>query len=164
MNSLVVYYSFSGNTRQVARILQEYLAADGSCQLAELQPLDEPRSFFRRGQRAFWRRRAVLAPTVTDLAGFDQICLGTPVWAFGPAPAMTAYLDLCTGLAGKPVTLFTTHGGGLGNGRCLEYLRRQCAAQSAGSIRAFSISQFKAGDREFILTAIRKAFQQGAAA
>ena len=46
MKSLVVYYSYSGNTRKVAKVLIEALKAKGETEELELIALDEVKSFF----------------------------------------------------------------------------------------------------------------------
>lgn len=155
MKSIVSYYSYSGNTRQVANILSEYLRGKGGVNIAELKPLYESRNFFIQAGRAFKRMRDRLEPVDFDLTNYDLICLGTPVWAFGPAPAMNTYLDKCSGLEGKEVILFTTYGSGTGNKRCLNYMQQILAKKGVKDFKRFSIQQFKVKDKEFVLSKIK---------
>ena len=108
MKSAIVYYSYSGNTRKVALFLRDYLEKDRTVKLIELNALDEPSSFFGQAQRAFFRQEAKIEHTDFDLSMFDLICFGTPVWAFGPAPAMNTFLKNCFGLENKSAITFTT--------------------------------------------------------
>jgi NAD(P)H-dependent FMN reductase len=80
--------------------------------------------------------------------------LGTPVWAFGPAPAMNTFLDKCLGLEGKEAVLFTTYGSGVGKERCLDYMEDILSKKGARQFRRFSIQEFKAKDKEFVLSRI----------
>jgi flavodoxin len=153
MKSAIAYYSYSGNTKKVALFLRDYLEKDGAVRLIELNALDEPSSFFRQAQRAFFRQEAKIEAVGFDLSGFDLICFGTPVWAFGPTPAMNTYLKRCFGLENKSVILFTTYGSGTGNRRCLRIMRNIVKSKDAKPIRSFSISQARIKDSDFVLRA-----------
>jgi len=157
MKSIVIYYSHSGNTKKVAEIFTEYLKENGPVERIELIALDESQSFFGQGRRAFIHARAKIAPVNFDLSGYDLVCLGTPVWAFAPTPAMNAYLYKCFGLEGKEVTLFTTYGSGTGNKRCLNYMQDILTKKGARSFKRFSIQQFKVEDKELVLSKIKEA-------
>ena len=157
MKSLVVSYSYSGNTKKVAEILSAYLRQNGEVQMLELAAEDESGTFLGQCRRAFWHQRARIVPVESDLSAYDIIAIGTPVWAFGPTPAVNAYLDACSGLAGKTVLLFTTYGGGAGNQRCLNYMQDILTAKGALRFARFSIQQLKVGDKEYVLEQILKA-------
>ena len=159
MKSAVIYYSYSGNTKKVAEALAEFLMAKGQADLIALTALDESDNFFVQCRRAFNSAKAKLEPTNFDLSGYDLVCFGTPVWAFGPAPAMNTYMDRCSGLKDKPVVLFTTYGRGTGNRNCLNYMQRVLAAKAADNFTRFSIQQSKVNDKEFILSNIKEALK-----
>jgi flavodoxin len=156
MRSVVIYYSYSGNTKRVAGVLSGYLKERGETQEIELIALDESKSFFGQGRRAFKRVRAKIQEVNPDVSGFDLVCLGTPVWAFAPVPAMNAFLDQCLGMEGKEIVLFTTYGSGSGNERCLKIMQQELAKKGAKSFRQFSIQQLKTKDKELILSEIGK--------
>jgi flavodoxin len=155
MKGVVVFYSYSGNTRKTADVLVECLKERGDVLSFELKPLDESSSFFGQAVRAFRRARSVIPEMNFNLSSYDLICLGTPVWAFGPAPAMNTYLDRCSGLEGKKVVLFTTYGSGTGNGRCLDYMQNILAGKGARDFKRFSIQQRKVSDRAYALSIIK---------
>ncbi|MFA5410697.1 MAG: flavodoxin [Candidatus Omnitrophota bacterium] len=159
MKSIVIYYSFSGNTRKVAQTLCGYLSQKGGVTEIELKAADEAGSFFGQCRRAFTRSRAELESVNFDLGAYDLICFGTPVWAFGPAPAMNTYLDKCLGAAGKEIVLFTTYGSGTGNNRCLNYMQDILAQKGAKSFQRFSIQQFKVKNKELVLSEIKAAMR-----
>jgi len=156
MKSAIVYYSYSGNTRKVAQALMEALKQEGEVREIELVPIDETRSFFGQCRRAFWHKKASLQNVNFDLSGYDHICVGTPVWAFGPTPAINTYLDKCFGVEGKPVILFTTYGSGAGRERCLDYMQDILAKKGAGEFKRFSVQQFKVRDKDFVIATIKK--------
>lgn len=155
MKSIVIYYSYSGNTQKVAQILTELLAEKGEVEQIELRSLDEAKTFFGQAKRAFFRKRAVIQPVSFDLSDYDLICFGTPVWAFAPAPAMNTYLDKCFGLEDKSIILFTTCGSGTGKERCLDCMQKILSKKGAKGFQRFSIAQVKVSDSEFVLSKIK---------
>lgn len=157
MKSLVVYYSYSGNTKKVAKVLVEALRARGESGELELSAPDEAKTFFGQCRRAFRHKRAEISPAELDLSKYDLICFGTPVWAFGPAPAMNAYLDKCSGVQGKEVLLFNTYGSGTGRKRCLDYMQKILSGKGAKGFRRFYIPQYMVNKKEFIIAEIAKA-------
>jgi len=156
MKSIIIYYSYSGNTKKVAAVLTEYLKPRGEVGQIELIGLDEAKSFLAQCYRAFSHTKAKIHPLNFDLSQYDLICFGSPVWAFAPAPAMNAYLDKCFGLEGKDIILFTTYGSGTGNTRCLNYMQDILAKKGGRQFSRFSIQQFKVNDKEFVLSEIRE--------
>jgi flavodoxin len=159
MRSVIVYYSYSGNTRKVAHLLSEELKQKGGVEIKELRPADESRNFFLQCRRAIKHVRAKLEPADFDLGAYDLICIGTPVWAFGPAPAVNTWLAECRGIHGKNIVLFTTYGSGTGNKRCLDYMQSLLAAKGAKDFKRFSIQQFKIKNKELILSKIKEALE-----
>jgi flavodoxin len=159
MKSAVIYYSSSGNTAAVARIMAEHLGRLGQVDPIELEPLDESGSFLGQCKRAFLRRRAQLKPVNFDLSPYDLVCIGTPVWAFGPAPAINSYLDQCSGVKGKKIVLFSTYGSGTGNQRCLNAMRSALAKKGVADFREFSVQQYHAADNDFVLSEIKKVLE-----
>lgn len=156
MKSLIVYYSYTGNTAQVAKKLEELLRRRGEVDTFRLEALDEAESFFGQALRALFRRKARIKQVVQDFSGYDLICLGTPVWAFEPVPAMRTYLDNCTRVDGKRAILFATYGSGAGKERCLNRMEKALKAKGLGQASRFSIQQAKVKDGEFVEKVILK--------
>ena len=156
MRSIIIFYSYSGNTKKVAEVLVNYLKEKGEVELVELRALDESSNFFAQARRAFYKKRAKLSAVNFDLTKYDTVCLGTPVWAFAPAPAMNAYLDKCVGLEGKSLILFSTYGSGTGNNRCLNYMQGILVKKGVKVFKRFSIQQGKVMDKEFVLSKIKQ--------
>ncbi|MBU0709661.1 MAG: NAD(P)H-dependent oxidoreductase [Candidatus Omnitrophica bacterium] len=156
MKIIVIYYSYSGNTQEVSLILSEYLKEKGEVGIVELKGLDESNKFFSQVIRALQHKKAKVQPVSFDLSGYDLICLGTPVWAFGPAPAVNTYLEQCSGVGGKEVVLYATYGSGTGKERCLNYMQKILAEKGAKAFKRFFIQQGKVTDREFVLSKIKE--------
>ena len=157
MNSLIAFYSYSGNTGKVANILAEYLEVKGRVEVVEVKCLDESTNFFMQAARAFKREKGKIAASNFNLSKYDTICFGTPVWAFGPAPAMNAYLDSCFGVEGKAVILFTTHGSGAGVNNCIDYMKEVLLKKGAKSFKVFTVQQSKVKEKSFVFLQIDEA-------
>jgi flavodoxin len=156
MKSAIIYYSYSGNTKQVACVLQELLGARGAVDMVELVAQDESSSFLSQCKRAFSHARAVLGEVNIDVSAYDVVCFGTPIWAFGPAPAMNAYLDKCIGIGGKDVVLFSTYGSGAGKNRSIKYMQDILIKKGAKNFKVFGVQQFKIKDKSSVLASIKE--------
>lgn len=154
MKSAIVYYSYTGNTGKVAETLKKHLSQKGVVDMIELKPQDESGNFLGQCKRAFRHERALLKETNFNLSGYDLICVGTPVWAFGPTPAVNTFIDNCQGTAGKEVILFTTYGSGTGNQKALDYMQGLLAKNGVRSFKQFSIQQGKVRNEAAVLAKI----------
>jgi len=137
-------------------VLAEALKQKGEVEELQLFALDESKTFLGQCQRAFKHARAKIQEVNCDLSRYDLICFGTPVWAFGPAPALNTYLDKCFGASGKDVILFATYGSGAGKERCLDYIQKILSAKGVSNFKRFSIQQSKVNKKDFIIAEITK--------
>lgn len=115
MSALVIYYSYSGNTRRAAERIGKAIGAD----LAEIQTVRPYTGSYDdvvdQGQREVDSGfLPELRPLGADLSRYDTIVLGTPVWWYTFAPAMNSFLHSAD-LSGKTVYPFATNGGWLGH-------------------------------------------------
>ena len=107
MEAIIIYYSLTGNTQKTAQILSESLQGrQYGVRMLELKPVDEARSFLGQAIRAFQHKKARIVQAGLNLSAYDLVCFGTPVWAFGPAPALNGYMAQCYGITNKPAILF----------------------------------------------------------
>jgi len=157
MKSLIVYYSYTGNTEKIAEKLRGILSKKGQTEIHQLKPIDESDNFFAQAASAFTGKRAQLSNVKFDLSGYDLICLGTPVWAFAPTPAINTYLDKVQNLDGKDAICFVTYASGAGVKRCLNTMIEKLKQKGAFKISGFSIQQTKVNDTDFVETAIEEA-------
>ena len=90
MRTLVVYYTRTGNTRTVA----ESLAKGLDCDIEEIGD-NKKRTGFIGSTGAYLNPRAVttIKDTKYNPKYYDPIILGTPIWWYTYAPAVTAYLN-----------------------------------------------------------------------
>lgn len=136
MSSLVLYYSYSGHTRQIA----EELASKESADIAEIKDLKRPGTFkaYTAGSFAAIRGKAwEIQPLDADPAKYDKLILLAPIWAGNPAPAFNAVLEKLP--AGKDVSLKMVSGGGKSGCRArLEAIveNKGCALEGYEDIKA----------------------------
>ncbi|MFH2138305.1 MAG: flavodoxin family protein [Candidatus Omnitrophota bacterium] len=135
--AIIVYYSYSGNTKIIAEALKISLGNEYSSDIVRLEALDESDKFIVQAVRALFKKQAQVKKNMPiDLSVYDLVCIGTPVWAFGPAPAARTFLNNCTGLAGKRVVLFSTYGSGAGKNKCMREM--ETMVKDKGAIKAVS--------------------------
>ncbi len=111
MKSLVIYYSFEGNTRFIAEAVAREIKSD----VLELKVKNDIKT---KGFLKFlWGGKQVLQKKTPDLLPFDKnpedyeiIFIGTPVWAFTFAPALRTFFKDVK-LKNKKIALFCTHEG-----------------------------------------------------
>lgn len=123
---LVAYFSYSGNTRKIARQIQKQSGGD----IFEIQPVtDYPASYNKVLDRAKQEIKSgakpLLRKQVVDMNHYETIFLGFPNWwnTF-PAPVNTFLAEYDWN--GKTIIPFCTHGGG-GTGRSLSDIKRICS-------------------------------------
>lgn len=143
---LILFYSWSGNTRALARLLAKAANAD----LFELMPEKPyPTVYHDCTEQAKKDIAAGLRPTLKalpDLTGRDTILIGSPNWWGTVAPPVSTMLEQPT-LAGKKVALFITHGGG-GLQRCEHDFRAQCKGTPFGQTLTVSGSRAARAETE----------------
>ena len=109
---LVLYYSQTSNTKNVAQEIATRLNAD----IEEIVPVEAYDGEFEATiQRCMKEREEGIKPEIkplnSDIANYDVIFLGYPVWFGTFAPPVGAFLDNVD-LSGKKVVPFCTFGSG----------------------------------------------------
>lgn len=123
--TLVVYFTRSGRTRQVAHWIQEAAKA-ALVELKTVTPyptgyqavVDQARKEIDDGVKP------VLQTKVDNFAQYDTIFVGTPNWWSTMAPPVATFLASYD-FTGKTVIPFVTHGGG-GEARCASDMKKLC--------------------------------------
>ena len=123
MKRIVIYYSLTGNTRQAAAAVAEALHAD-LLALEPVKPIPEKgaASILTGGGQATFGVCPPLKPLSLDPASYDEIILGTPIWAGKCAAPVRTFLKgnpLCR----RVTAVFTLSGSGKNDG-CLRALAR----------------------------------------
>lgn len=109
MKTIVLYYTFGGATMREAEKLAAELKAD-CVRVREKKKRSLIGSFIPGCPQAMKRKASETEPLGVDLAGYDRIALGAPIWAGYPAPAFNSMVKLLPG--NKEVELFFCSGGG----------------------------------------------------
>lgn len=112
MKSLVLFYSWHGNTRKMAEIIAKETGAD----VFEIEPKDAYSSNYamciaQAGYELKIGSIREIKAVPENLADYDVIYLGTPIWWGSLACPMFKALEKLD-FAGKKVCPFCTHGGG----------------------------------------------------
>jgi len=157
MKTLVTYYSYSGNTDKISKMFGKMLEAKGEVHLQRLKPVTEIKSFV--GQCAAARRgeKAMLEEGVKfDVTSYDLVLVGSPVWAFAPAPAINTFLENLTGLKGKRAIVLLTSGSGLGVKACFKHIRKILEAKGASKIDEINIPDRKNQDNDFVASSLQQ--------
>jgi hypothetical protein len=93
LKSIVVYFSLDGNSELVAGFIKEALGAD-SLRL-ELEQAIARQGFakmFHGGKQVMTHQKPALKPYQLDLAPYELVVLGGPVWVGSPTPALLSFL------------------------------------------------------------------------
>jgi flavodoxin len=112
---LVVYFSHSGNTREVANQIHEKVGGD----ILEIRPEEPyPRDYEavkdRARQELKGNYRPKLKTKVANMEAYDVVFIGYPIW-WGTMPMPIAAFLSEYDLSGKTIVPFCTHlGSGLG--------------------------------------------------
>jgi len=112
--SVVVYYSFEGSTKRLAEMLSEEL----KCDSLELKGKKEIKTkgfikYVWGGRQAVMKKKPELKPYDLELEKYDNIIIGTPVWAGTVAPPIRSFVDV-EKIENKKIAFFCTHEGGMG--------------------------------------------------
>lgn len=115
MKTLVLYYSYGGNTRRIAEQIQQAL----NCDIAEIATVTPYTGSYddvvNQGQReADSGFEPPVQPLDENPGEYDTVILGTPVWWYTFAPAVKTVLSACD-WSGKTIYPFATNGGWIGH-------------------------------------------------
>src|SRR5665647_1885844 len=110
MKALVVFYSRTGATKQVADALAESLNCDSE-ELIDTKKRGGPLGFLSAGKDAKAKKLTKLTDIKRDLALYDLVILGTPIWTGTLSSAARTYIANNKSKF-KRVAFFCTHGGG----------------------------------------------------
>ena len=125
MKSVIVYYSLTGNTALVSKMIAERIGAD----LIRLQPDKEvPESGAKKyligSKSVMLNEKPRLLNDDLNLDGYDTLIIGTPIWARSFVPAINTFLS-DYGIKDKSIYLFTLHGPGMKTEPCLAKMKEK---------------------------------------
>lgn len=124
MKTLIIYYSYGGNTKRIAEMIQKETGGD----LAEIETVipysGDYNTIVEQGQAEVNSGfMPDIKPLDVDAGAYDRIILGSPVWWYTFAPAVKTFLAQ-TDFKGKEVFPYATNGGWLGH--TFKDLAREC--------------------------------------
>lgn len=124
MNRVVIYYSLTGNTKDAAETIKTQLDAD-IIELKTVKKLSQNnfKKFMIGGMRATFGMCAKLEKIEINLSKYDEIILGTPIWAGKCVPAINTLLR-DKKIADEVFAIFTVSGGG-DNDKCIANLKKR---------------------------------------
>ncbi len=122
MSSLVVYFSFDGNTKFIAEKIAETINADIiGLSTSKKYPTEGFKKYFWGGKSVIFGEKPKLTNENIDLSRYDTIIIGTPVWAGSYTPPIKSFISQYN-IRGKRIALFASHGGG-GAEKCFARLK-----------------------------------------
>lgn len=114
MNKLIVYFSYTNNTRTIANKIKDKF----NCDILEIKTKipysDDYQTVVDDEQNSEASNHLPEIEDINiDLSKYDEIILGTPVWWYRPVPAIRTFLTQ-NDLKGKTIKPFATNAGWLG--------------------------------------------------
>lgn len=114
--TLVVYFSYSGNTKAVAEKMAKGLDADLFEIVPEQPYTEDDVNYKNQDCRSSVEARSpevrpAIKGKVEDISKYDVVCIGYPVW-YGEAPNVVYTFVESHDLSGKTVVPFCTSGSG----------------------------------------------------
>lgn len=123
MSKAVIYYSLSGNTKQAAKDIARKLGAKlFEIDLVKPLPKNTVKQMIVGGMQATFGKTPKIKGVPDNIDYYDEIILGTPVWAGMPASPVNTFIKKY-GVADKIDAVFTFSGGG-DNDRCIAQLSK----------------------------------------
>lgn len=157
MKSLVVYYSHSGNTANVAYKFMEALREKGEVDIFELRYRGRRRGLLSQFFYRFIPLGVKLSSAAPlDVEDYDVICIGMPVWGGRPAPPVSAYIKGCKNTHGKKIICFMVYGVEGSAKRCLYHVREILDKKGRSEIIPMNILWRNARDDELVAKRIKE--------
>ena len=115
MKKLVVFYSYTGNTKMIAENIQRKL----NCDILEIKPVKPYSTDYQTVVDEEQNNSSVgKTPDIQkidkNLNDYDEIIVGTPVWWYTIAPVIRTFLTQ-NDLSNKTIKPFATNAGWLGH-------------------------------------------------
>lgn len=114
MSKLIIYFTYTGNTKIIADKIKEKLNCD-ILEIKTVTPYSEDYDTVVNDEQNSEASNHLpeIKDINIDLSHYDEIILGTPVWWYRPVPAIRTFLSQ-NNLSGKIIKPFATNAGWLG--------------------------------------------------
>ena len=110
---LVVYYSLTGHTKDIAEQISAKTGAD-IFEIKTVETYSSPSVYMKSKQELTSKNYPKLQENLPDITKYDTIFVGGPVWWYTMAPALYSYLKV-TDFGGARVVPFSTQGSNFGS-------------------------------------------------
>lgn len=107
MQTIVIYHSDTGHTKEVAGYIARHTGAD-LVQVRSRFPYNPVSRMIVGVRRALSGTQDPVDPASIDVSGYDGIVIGSPVWAGHPTPVINGTVAGLKGCAGKEAVVFVT--------------------------------------------------------
>ena len=150
MKSLVVYYSLTGKTKLVSQVIAEALNAT-LLEIEETRPIPMPFVYLSGGFAALTNRGSKINPVDVDLKQYERIFIGSPIWAYRPAPAINSFIYKAN-FEGRSIIPFFTMGGN-NSEKALANITAKIERSQGKVAGSFAITSSGLSDEEIIARA-----------
>ena len=121
---LVVFFSYTGNTKKIAQSIQKKL----NCDILEIKPVKPYSTDYQtvvdeEQNNESSKKKPEIQSIDKDLSQYDEIIVGSPVWWYTIAPVIRTFLSE-NDLKGKIIKPFATNAGWLG--RTFQEIEKLC--------------------------------------
>ena len=121
---LVVFFSYTGNTKKIAESIQKKL----NCDILEIKPVKPYSTDYQtvvddEQNNESSKKKPEIQSIDKDLSQYDEIIVGSPVWWYTFAPVIRTFLSE-NDLKGKIIKPFATNAGWLG--RTFQEIEKLC--------------------------------------
>ncbi len=121
---LVVFFSYTGNTKKIAESIQKKL----NCDILEIKPVKPYSTDYQtvvdeEQNNESSKKKPEIQSIDKDLSQYDEIIVGSPVWWYTIAPVIRTFLSE-NDLKGKIIKPFATNAGWLG--RTFQEIEKLC--------------------------------------
>lgn len=131
MRILIIYYSRTGTTKQVAEKIQKSL----NCEIEEIIDTKNrkgPIGYISAGRDATMKKLTRLKEAKYNPSEYDLIIIGTPIWSWNISTPIRTYLENNKNKFNK-VAFFCTMGGS-GSNRCFNEMEKIINKKSIASL------------------------------
>lgn len=127
--ALIVYYSRTGNTREIARQIHQRVGGEIiEIQTARPYPDDYEAVKEQAMQQLNSGFKPALKTKIKEIGAYDIIFIGTPIWWGRIAAPVKSFLSQYD-LSGKTIALFNTHAGS-GLGQSMSDIKALCPSST----------------------------------
>lgn len=124
MKKAVIYYSLTENTKEMAEYVAKELNADlFQIDLKKPMPESMGKQMMIGGMKSTFGMKPKIKGVPENIAEYDQIILGVPIWASKPAAPVNTLIHKY-GMEDKIIAVFTCSGGG-DNEKCMKVLGKK---------------------------------------